>query len=216
MDFQALINFYFLVFLFVLKPGPGVLFYTTLSMAEGMKSAFMILMGTLIAHTFTLFFVLLGIDFLNREPAIVLTVQFCATVFIGYMGVKMLYDTAKPKARKELPGKLEWFKKIGRGMIWAATNPYNAIFYAAIVPSVIKSDEVSSFSTILAVCFTGVFAIFCVLGAYIIFADTVRPYLAAPEHQKIIRYVSALIFILLAFWIFMDTALTVISTYNVF
>lgn len=188
-------NYFLALFLFTIKPGPGILFYISSSLAEGASASFVRSVGSSFIHGVIAFVLLLGAGYISSYPQVLFVVQFCASLFIGYLGIKTWINAGKVSVRTrstEIKGHLQ---RMGEGIIWSATNPTNIAFYAALVPVFMSSGSSVSFSYAGLIAVLTSLTVFSGLAPYILIADKAQVYFRKESTLKRLQKVSAVVFV---------------------
>lgn len=187
---------YFIILLaFALKPGPGVLFFVSLAVAEGPKAALIAGLGTDIGHFLIFLLLLTGFNIIELHPNIVLVVQVCASLYIGYAGLLILLKAKQQRAGERSPGLKNNARRVLKGISWAATNPANALFYAALAPTLALGRDGLPVSHALSIAFLTGFTFFLARLPYVYFAGKAQGYLAEPATQQKFNQISGFIFV---------------------
>lgn len=200
MDFLSSLLTYFAVLLaFAIKPGPGVLFFVSLTAAEGPKAALTTGLGTDIGHGLILLLLLMGFELLSAHQDLILFIQILASLYIGYLGIGMFLKAKQAHKARTLTVKSN-VKRLSKGLVWAATNPANAVFYAALVPTLISGYQELTFHNSLVVALLTGFTFFIGRAPYIYFSHRALKYFSAERVQQRIHQISGVVFISISFF----------------
>jgi len=140
---DPLLTYALLMFLGGIKPGPGVAFFSTLAMSEGLRNCYIVMLGCALSHAIVSFSIFQGLGFGAGHPFAIDLVQLCAV-----MGL-MIYGTLyfiKPPRKAQTRSHQNFSSDIRRftqGLIWPFTNPMNYVVYAATVPILLSSGTYS-------------------------------------------------------------------------
>lgn len=191
---------YFAILLaFAIKPGPGVLFFVSLTVSEGPKAALIAGLGTDIGHFLIFLLLLTGLNIMELHPHIVLAVQVCAALYIGYTGLLILLKAKSQMKPKKPPGVKNDAKRVLKGISWAATNPANTIFYAALAPTLALGRDTLPVSHALMIAFLTGFTFFLARLPYVYFASKAQNYLTNPLIQQKVNQISGFAFVSISF-----------------
>jgi len=193
--FLSLLTYFLILLLFAIKPGPGVLFFVSLTLSDGPKAALVTGLGTDIGHCIILSCLLLGFNIIEAHPDIVLIVQMSASLYIGYLGLLILLNKQnKHKKRDTLIPKSN-LTRILKGMVWASTNPTNAVFYAALVPTLVL--QIKNFSTLHVLFLSALTGItfFIARLPYIYFSNKAQSYIVQDSVRQKLNMLSGSVFV---------------------
>lgn len=201
----ALIGLFFLSsLLLALSPGPDNLFVLSKSATQGPIAGIVITMGLctgLLMHTL---FVSLGLAaMLKASPNIYTVIRFLGAAYLLYLAWENL--KAIRLLTENTPGKLSMRKLYFRGVIMNISNPKVAIFFLSFFPQ-FTNPAVGNITTQIAL-----LGLLFILAAAIVFSAismtgiTLRTLMEKrPNIEKMLHYLTSLIFILLAIRIVID------------
>ncbi|MCB1563864.1 MAG: LysE family transporter [Alphaproteobacteria bacterium] len=193
--FLSLLTYFSILALFALKPGPGVLFFVSMTLSDGPKAALVTGLGTDIGHCIILSCLLLGFNIIEAHPDVVLIIQISASLYIGYLGVLILLNKQKKHKKRHTLKTKSNLTRILKGMVWASTNPTNAVFYAALVPVLIlQISDFSIFHILSLSVLTGI-TFFIARLPYIYFANKAQGYIVQDSVRQKLNMLSGGVFV---------------------
>src|SRR5262249_45753943 len=130
-----LLLFGLLVFLFALKPGPGVIFFSTLAVAEGLGPALITAVGTDIGHFLIVVALMASSSILNIDQRWLFGAQIIASLYFIYLGIKYYRTDASSVSSAKRSLSNNPLVRILQGMTWSVANPANIAFYATVGPT---------------------------------------------------------------------------------
>ena len=186
---ESVVTYFVILFLGVIKPGPGIAFFTFSTLSEGFKYAFIMLLGCATAHGLMVFLLLTGLDMSNLPANAMDYIQLVALIGIIFYGVSSFFK--KPKslsytfglsARKF--GTIDRLSYFIKGTIWPFTNPFNYVIYAAMLPSLMESQALLNiYAQILLAFFSGL-AVIAGVGPYMLVAKKAIRFLKSQKVQR--------------------------------
>ncbi|MAS87886.1 MAG: hypothetical protein CMH30_07950 [Micavibrio sp.] len=147
MNYDALLLLALTMMAFSIKPGPGMLAVASRAMSErGMLSVAAFMVGNNLAKLVFLLLVVLGLGAMDdiRLFVVILAKSFAA-VYLVYLGIQGLL-----KEQFRIEDKADEVKAINNslwqdfsiGFVITITNPYDIIFFAGIIPTIIPIEQI--------------------------------------------------------------------------
>lgn len=198
MNSSDLFIFAVAVFVFAIKPGPGVVFFTSLAVSEGIVTALVTAIGTDIGHFIITLILLTGADAIDAPPLAITVIQLFAAIYVGYIGVKQFFATPVAPNRKVSRGLLFMPAMLVRGVSWSVANPTNIAFYLAIFPTLLDVNGAVPLDKAVLIAGIAAGAFFLAQVFYISFAATTGQFFANLEERRWVFRLSGLVMIGLA------------------
>ncbi|MGM0623054.1 MAG: LysE family translocator [Campylobacterota bacterium] len=190
-------SFFLIALLLALTPGPDNLYLLHLSIQKGKKSGIIFTLGLcsgLVVHTAL---AVLGISaFVLAQEMLFTLLQFAGSLYLLYLAFDILRSATPPNADKNmhLPKQHVYTK----GVIMNLSNPKILVFFLAFLPGFIDTSKNVTLQTIaLGVVFIAATMLIFFTIAFL--AHRMRRLLQAPLFFKLMHYLSAAIFVILAF-----------------
>jgi threonine/homoserine/homoserine lactone efflux protein len=147
MNYDALLLLALTMMAFSIKPGPGMLAVASRAMSErGMWSVAAFMVGNNLAKLVFLLLVVLGFGAMNdiRLFVVILAKSFAA-VYLIYLGIQgFLKEQYKIEEQAETvtPPHNSLWQDLSIGFVITITNPYDIIFFAGIIPTIIPIEQI--------------------------------------------------------------------------
>lgn len=199
MSIESLFALAAAVFVFALKPGPGIMMAMTRSVSEGYKGLGTFLIGFNIGLALYLSIVFIGLETL-RIDIIFLTilVKSLAAVYLIYLGFKGL-QTPNPKMRVEEVETQSLLDNISSAMMLTLSNPMIIVFYASIIPVFVAPDSITLDLVLVVI---GMLLIIDSLGVVIYCLPLILFRKTIPQSfMEKVRIISSVIIILIGLYI---------------
>ncbi|KAF0232016.1 MAG: lysine exporter protein [Beijerinckiaceae bacterium] len=196
-----LLEFALTALIIELTPGPNMAWLAALSLAEGRRAGLAAVAGVSlglagigVAAVFGLAAVLDG----NRILYDVL--RYAGSVFLLYLAWEGWRGAEGNNGEKS--GRAAAF---GRALAQNLLNPKAALFYIAVMPMFLVPgrQDVMAQSLVLVVIYVSVAT--AVHAGIVLFAASLRPYLVAGPHERLVRRLLAVSLALVAIWFFWST-----------
>ena len=199
MTTQAILALASTVFVFSLKPGPGITTAMSYALADGFKGLLTFLVGFNIGLGIYLTIVFIGLETLNLDMVfIAILAKAIAAVFLIYIGGKGLLDSEVDISAKEVTPD-DTFRRIIGAMMLTMSNPMIIIFYAALIPVFIKPENLTiGFEVFLALMIMAIdsFGMVIYCTPLILFKKTLPA-----NFGRVIKIISSVIIILIGLYI---------------
>lgn len=146
MDFDALLFLALTMMAFSIKPGPGMLAVASRALSDrGMLAVAAFMAGNNLAKLIFLLIVVLGYSAIDDyKLSVIILAKALAAVYLVYLGVKGFntqvqteYGQDEIKSASRTKSLLEDFSV---GFFITITNPYDIIFFAGMVPTIISIE----------------------------------------------------------------------------
>tara|TARA_Y100001001_G_C7998507_1_gene305464 strand:- start:1054 stop:1734 length:681 start_codon:yes stop_codon:yes gene_type:complete len=211
MEFSALITLFFASLVLMIKPGPYMMTFISMSLEGKWRSMLTFWSGYVIMRTLGYYALLGSLSMLPQGMAYILIfIKATAAIVFVVLGVNGLQDSigaykqAAQKQKEELTGKTT-FSLFSAGCLLCLSNPYDLIFILAVVPALLQTTEFS-FLDITYVHLTVTLADILVQLSYILPLLYVRNFMSQPLLRKI-KIGSSVALILIGAYIFVNLLL---------
>ena len=190
----------------IIKPGPGVAFFMSVTLADGLRSGAIALLGCAISHILISFMVLYGFEVMQNYALAIDLIQAVSLLFLLWFGFYYLSKKSTKSLVNEFQMAMSGKKKKGKsdaarfakGIVWPFTNPFNYVFYGALIP--IIAHEINAFhlnAKIGVAVITGVI-VFCGIFPYLLAANKLIQYLRGELVLKYMNKATGILCILIA------------------
>ncbi|NCO03435.1 MAG: LysE family translocator [Alphaproteobacteria bacterium] len=143
MSIESLLALAAAVFVFALKPGPGIMMAMTRSVSDGYRGLGTFLIGFNIGLAVYLGIVFIGLETLHIDIIFLsVLVKSLAAVYLIYLGIKG-FQTPNPKMRVEEAETQSLLDNVSSAMMLTLSNPMIIVFYASIIPVFINPDTIT-------------------------------------------------------------------------
>ncbi len=165
MDIQAFFALAIGVMLLAVKPGPGMLAVASRALGQGMPSVIAFVTGTNLVKVLFFTIVVLGFTVVEDHLLFVsILVKSLAAVYLIWLGIKGLQasevidDFATLEAEVEGDQKpseqsaegATLFENFSAGFMLTLSNPFDILFFAGILPTIVDVSDVGAAQYILA------------------------------------------------------------------
>ena len=123
--------------LLAIAPGPGMLYVLARSLAGGKREGVLSAFGTFLGGMVHVFAAALGISIiLAKSAAAFATVKYVGAAYLGYLGVRMIFDARRDKDGDELiAAKVKSVRNpLWQGVATEVLNPKTALFFLSFIP----------------------------------------------------------------------------------
>ena len=143
MNFEVLIAFIVSSAILTISPGPDILYVISQSFLKGKKAGIVTSIGLTTGLLFHTFFVVVGLSLLIRENEnIFLFLKFIGALYFIYLAIMVfLKRNNKMNFKSKELENIDFFKK---GLLMNLLNPKVSLFFIALFPGFIFSDNLSS------------------------------------------------------------------------
>lgn len=200
MDYTTYLSYFTLVFTLVYTPGPMTLFLLAHGLRMNFKDLLPILFGGSCAYLLSILIFSLGLAaIIQGHRNAILATHLLGVLYLLYLAYKQITapnalhinGVAKQLTRKN------YFKMFISGFWVAASNPKSIVLFALIFPEFVDSSRPYGYQIgIMAITF--LILQFSSASVYAYGGKRIRSFIEIPGRQKHIRYVCALVLILVA------------------
>jgi threonine/homoserine/homoserine lactone efflux protein len=131
---STLTAFILTALVFVVIPGPSVLFVIGRALSLGRAGALLSVLGNAGGFLVQVAAISLGLGVLIEKSIVLFTaVKIVGALFLVYLGVQAIRHRARPVARPDAPpvGRV---RSLLEGLVVGATNPKSVVFFLAVLP----------------------------------------------------------------------------------
>jgi threonine/homoserine/homoserine lactone efflux protein len=120
--------------LFVVIPGPSVLFVIGRALSLGRAGALLSVLGNALGFLVQIVGISLGLGVLIERSIVLFTaVKIVGALFLVYLGVRAILHRKAAAAPAEFTPTSRW-RSLGEGAVVGVTNPKSIVFFIAVLP----------------------------------------------------------------------------------
>jgi threonine/homoserine/homoserine lactone efflux protein len=137
--------------IFILASIPGIGVATTLScaVANGFKSASLVVLGIVFGDIVYLLIAIYGLGFIAKNLAILfIFVKYIGGLYLIYLGYKIFNSNSKVTINSD---KIGWRSNFASGFLITLSNPKVILFYLSFLPAFIDLQNLTYIDTLLIV-----------------------------------------------------------------
>ena len=152
----TLVAFTATTMLFVVIPGPSVLFVIGRALSLGRTGALLSVLGNACGFLVQIAAIALGLGvIIERSIVLFTTIKIVGALFLVYLGVQAIRHRKHPVARGEVPVVSRW-RALGEGAVVGVSNPKSIVFFLAVLPQfvTVSAGNVSFQLALLGAIFT--------------------------------------------------------------
>ncbi|RMD64638.1 MAG: hypothetical protein D6824_03730 [Planctomycetota bacterium] len=201
MDNTQIIEFTIASLAFGFKPGPGMLVHAMRAVTDGRKAALTMAVGTETGHALTFLLLWAGLTSLSiYNQHIAPFLALIGGLSLVYIGVKSILknsrNTYSLDDNNRLSGKSYYLTGVG----WAFINPINIAFYASILPTFFKVEELVVNDMLLALTIL-ILSIFFSHVVFIYSASTIKEMFSTSGGKSLANIIGNLVFISIGLYV---------------
>lgn len=199
----TLISFTVSVILIELTPGPNMTYLALVSASEGRKAGLATVAGVTLGLTIIGLLAAIGAAELVQSSSFAYNaLRWAGVLFLLYLAWDGWRTSAADMAIPEKQGLLRNFR---RGLVTNILNPKAAVFYIAVLPTFLESQQAALPQTIiLSLIYVAVATIIHL--AIISLAGRLAPFLSDPIREQWARRILSLLLAAVAIWFAVSTA----------
>lgn len=209
MDLIPLFTYFGLVFVAIVKPGPGIAFFTTVTLSDGFKSGVIALLGCASSHVLICFALFLGFDATRQHAGLIHVIQIISLIFLFFYGLKYLLKPSSPKSiikdflaaseGVDHPDKAKRdLIRFLKGVVWPFTNPFNYVMYGSLIPILVANPTFFEFEIMVLLALMTGTIVFMGVFPYIVIANKVIQYIQGPTLMRYMHKATGIFCILIA------------------
>lgn len=145
MDFQSFLTLFCGVAVLAAKPGPGMMTVATKAMGEGLPSVIYFMVGTNLVKILFFILVVLGYGLLpERAFAVTILLKAATAAYLIWQGAQGFKNRdPNPQGNQEIARKSGFIENFTAGFMLTIANPFDILFFAGVLPSILKVDNVA-------------------------------------------------------------------------
>ncbi|MCU1406397.1 MAG: lysine transporter LysE [Glaciihabitans sp.] len=121
--------------LFVVIPGPSVLFVIGRALSLGRIGALLSVLGNALGFLVQITAVALGLGVLIERSLVLFTiVKITGALFLMYLGIQAIRHRTRGVASSDDATPVSRWRSLTEGMVVGATNPKSVVFFIAVLP----------------------------------------------------------------------------------
>ena len=128
--------------LLAIAPGPGMLYVLARSLAGGKREGVLSALGTFFGGMVHVFAAAMGVSIILAKSAVAFaTVKYVGAAYLCFLGVRMILDARKEKARVEeaIPQDIRPARNpLWQGVATEVLNPKTALFFLSFIPQFVS------------------------------------------------------------------------------
>jgi len=129
--------------LLAISPGPGMLYVLARSLAGGKREGVLSAFGTFLGGMAHVFAAALGVSIVLAKSAVAFaTVKYVGAAYLCFLGVRMILDAWKEKAKSnadEIPENIKPARNpLWQGVATEVLNPKTALFFLSFIPQFVN------------------------------------------------------------------------------
>jgi threonine/homoserine/homoserine lactone efflux protein len=130
----TLLAFVATALVFVVIPGPSVLFVIGRALSLGRAGALISVAGNACGFLLQIAAIALGLGvIIERSIVLFTTIKIVGALFLVYLGVQAIRHRKRPVSRGEVPVVSSW-RALGEGAVVGVSNPKSIVFFLAVLP----------------------------------------------------------------------------------
>ena len=199
MELATIINFFIILFIFAIIPGPAAFAVlstsTRYSLIASILLAAGITVGDLVYTSAVLFSFSLFEEILTP---IFVYIRIVGAIYIAYLGLSLILK--KPTKFKDQKVKKNLWVQFGLGFFLCLSNPKPMVFYFLVFPQFIDLSNVTlKSSLIIMVVITA--TVFLTLAMFGILGQIIKKFLLKEKSLKLFNRISGVMFIIVAYYL---------------
>ncbi len=174
MTIQTALSFYFIVMVFALTPGPGVVALIARVLNQGWSVFIPLGLGMCLGDACYILLTVFGLSKLAASwGAAFLAVRLLGAAYFIYLGYKMWTSKARAQWGAVASTHTEWLETLLQGFLIAISNPKVILFYVAFLPTLLNLTQLTMTGVVLALLITAL-AVMSALGIVAAGAGSLR------------------------------------------
>ncbi len=199
MELTSIINFFFILFVFAVIPGPATFAVlstsTRYSLIASLLLAAGITVGDLVYTSAVLFSFSLFEEILSP---IFFYIKIVGAIYIAYLGLSLIFK--KPKKFKEQKVKKNLWVQFSLGFFLCLSNPKPMVFYFLVFPQFIDLNNVTLKSSLIIMSVITI-TIFFTLAMFGFLGQFIKKYLLKDKSLKLFNVISGVLFLIVSFYL---------------
>jgi len=199
MELTSIINFFFILFVFAVIPGPATFAVlstsTRYSLISSLFLAAGVTAGDLVYTSAVLFSFSLFEEILSP---IFFYIKIVGAIYIAYLGLSLIFK--KPKKFKEQKIKKNLWIQFSLGFFLCLSNPKPMVFYFLVFPQFIDLNNVTLKSSLIIMSVITI-TIFFTLAMFGFLGQFIKKYLLKDKSLKLFNVISGVLFLIVSFYL---------------
>ncbi len=199
MELTSIINFFFILFVFAVIPGPATFAVlstsTRYSLIASLLLAAGVTVGDLVYTSAVLFSFSLFEEILSP---IFFYIKIVGAIYIAYLGLSLIFK--KPKKFKEQKVKKNLWVQFSLGFFLCLSNPKPMVFYFLVFPQFIDLNNVTLKSSLIIMSVITI-TIFFTLAMFGFLGQFIKKYLLKDKSLKLFNVISGVLFLIVSFYL---------------
>jgi threonine/homoserine/homoserine lactone efflux protein len=130
----TLLAFVAMTLVFVVIPGPSVLFVIGRALSLGRAGALLSVLGNACGSLVQIAAIALGLGAIIERSIVLFTgIKIVGALFLVYLGVQAIRHRKQPINRDAVPAVGRW-RSLGEGAVVGVSNPKSIVFFLAVLP----------------------------------------------------------------------------------
>jgi threonine/homoserine/homoserine lactone efflux protein len=130
----TLLTFVATALVFVVIPGPSVLFVIGRALSLGRTGALLSVLGNAGGFLVQIAAIAVGLGvIIERSIVLFTTIKIVGALFLVYLGIQAIRHRTRPVSRGEVPVVSRW-RALGEGAVVGVSNPKSIVFFLAVLP----------------------------------------------------------------------------------
>jgi threonine/homoserine/homoserine lactone efflux protein len=130
----TLLAFVAMTLVFVVIPGPSVLFVIGRALSLGRAGALLSVLGNACGFLVQIAAIALGLGAIIERSIVLFTgIKIVGALFLVYLGVQAIRHRKQPINRDAVPAVGRW-RSLGEGAVVGVSNPKSIVFFLAVLP----------------------------------------------------------------------------------
>lgn len=183
--------------LFILAPGPDILFVMAQGITNSRRAGFFTAMGLALGNGVHILGVVTGVTLLLKTiPPVFIVFKILGALYLFYLAYKILREHNNSSGKVSVSGSESIMKYVTRGLIMNLMNPKVSLFFLAFFPQFIDDQSNSpAFQMIFLGCIFLVLVtfIFGITGYHAGFVQ--RFFVGRPTYGRVLHLISAILFV---------------------
>lgn len=199
MELTSIINFFFILFVFAVIPGPATFAVLSISTRYSLIASLLlaagITVGDLVYTSAVLFSFSLFEEILSP---IFFYIKIVGAIYIAYLGLSLIFK--KPKKFKEQKVKKNLWVQFSLGFFLCLSNPKPMVFYFLVFPQFIDLNNVTLKSSLIIMSVITI-TIFFTLAMFGFLGQFIKKYLLKDKSLKLFNVISGVLFLIVSFYL---------------
>lgn len=189
MTLESALTTLFVMFLYVLKPGPSILAMVSRSLSDGFQAGVTVSLGNTTAHVIYFLLAVFGYALVEAHLEFATFIlKSLGAAYIIYIGIRGLVhlETGLWGGKEDVQTQIGFKENYFSGLAICLSSPYTILFYVAIVPQILPLGNLDPVDITLAT--------MLIAGSYL-FLHTIISYLCSSvrktlKNEKVVKNIN--------------------------